>query len=741
MVLASCLNSTKVDYHINTDVVNNAPHFLMNWEVCGPFSDNECNAVVDSLLKGYVNFNDILYSDYDTIPFRNGIYEPLYNNFDLREYYGIEPTDTSYITKNAFTLIKCNIESDKDSCMYLDINTKMPISIWLNGESLVRRNLQEQNIFKMHLKKGNNELMIQLSMSDKNISMDAQICDSLHIAQLYVERQSGKIIYPLISRHSKTITLTDYHSNILDTTAFISFYDVFGKNIYKNKLNKDSLRYVIDDIEPNHSYMCELRIGDYYTRQPVCCSNADDSYDRLSKLIGEIDNDSVKISADQLLYRFKFLLDHPSRNDGDWWWQFKIAHLCYELDYLYTHQDSNDNNEGIETNIQFVTYRSELDDGFQRYILARPNEISTDKPLPLVVVVRPDIEIHRHFFSSPQISRQWALNNLQALSDKYGYLVLIPEMRTYTNEELTPMAESELLLAIDDVRTKYKIDKDRIYLHANCSGSFRALTFAERHPDMFAAIALYAPLYDKKDVKSKENAPATHINNIRGIPIILHYDPLDIHSPIGTLNKLVDDCKREKIPLTISVKRNSDKLYNVLLVGEEAFMFFKNKSRNHLNEDTVKKDLFPNSYSISDFYKAPFVYVYNPSIKTESYISFVDSIRQEYENWFFSPLPLIEDTSMTESVIKTKNIFFIGDHFTNSRLTNMIKKSYNNKLERSENKEQIYMNINKNDIYKDKYFILYNSSSHDRLSHTIKQPWTIFYANVSSFSLDIYNNN
>ena len=613
----------------------------------------------------------------------------------------------------------------------------MPIQAWVNGESLVRKKVNEQTIFELPLNSGDNELIIKADMCKKSLSMEAQICDSVNVAKIYVERQSGNIIYPLVSRHSKRITLTENHGSILDTTIYISFCDVNGKMICKKELQKDSLRYVIDELEPNKSYLCELHIGDFNTRQPVCCSNADDSYERLSNQLIEIENDETRINAEQLLFRFKFLLNHSSRNDGDWWWQFKIGQLCYEIEHLYAHHGDKKGGMETEQNIQFLTYRSELDGGTQRYILARPNDVNPDKTLPLVVVIRPDIEKHRHIFSSPQIARQWALNHLQALSDEYGYMVIIPEMRTYTDEELTPMAETELLLAIKDVKERYNIDERKVYLHANCSGSYRGLTFAERHPELFAAIALYAPLYEKKDMRSLENAPSTHIDNLRGIPLMIHYDPLDGHSPTGTLKKLIADCKKEDIPLTISVKRNSGELYNVLLVGEEAFNFFKDLSKIDTNKKALNTHNKIKEHNIADLYSKPFLYVFNSSDKSKKYMSFVDSIKSEYENFFFSSLPLAADTAVREQDIKTKNLFLVGDSFTNNNINDLLyniqQESAGDEIDNSSASMTLYPNPNVNEMY----VILYKTNDSENMNHAIKAPWTIFFkfAKASSANL------
>jgi predicted esterase len=158
---------------------------------------------------------------------------------------------------------------------------------------------------------------------------------------------------------------------------------------------------------------------------------------------------------------------------------------------------------------------------------------------------------------------------------------MMPEMRTYLDEDVTPEAEEELKLALKDVQKHYPVDTTRVFLHANCSGGYRALRIATANPNMFAAIGLYAPTYHCPfdSEWSKEHAPEKMIGRLKGIPMFIHYDPFDEHSSYDTFADLVEDCKKEGIPLMLSVKRNSGQFYNVVLVGKEALDFFEGKSK------------------------------------------------------------------------------------------------------------------------------------------------------------------
>ena len=380
---------------------------LLQWEVCGPLSEEADSKLVDSLLQKRIEFSSVHRS---TADFLNSIHIPRFSQADLKEFYDIDPEDSLRHHTTEFSLMRCTLNTKRKTALFLELRHLMPMTVFLNGDSLNSFGVQDPDIYPLTLKEGANELLIKAGMDADALWWEALVCDSACMVSRYVARRSGNIIYPLISRHSKKILLTAPHANVSRQPVSLRFTDVRGKEVTSVRLQNDSLRYIIPEMEPEHSYLCELRIGDAVARQPVCCSNADDSYARLVRTRSGMDEDDIRTTeTDQLLHRFRFLLSHPSRTD-DWWWQFKIGQLVYEIDRLSCHENDTDGQPDLDPNIRFVTYRSELDGGIQRYLLATPNPpLAGSRPLPLVVVIRPDIEIHHHFLTCPQIARQWAV--------------------------------------------------------------------------------------------------------------------------------------------------------------------------------------------------------------------------------------------------------------------------------------------------------------------------------------------
>lgn len=550
---------------------------MLDWNVCGSFPVQEDSLLQDSFLifpyKIMKKHKDDRLRRYSY----SGMYHPLYNQLDLKEVYEIMPDDTTHSLKGEITYLHCGIISDEEFSAFLDIKTSMTCTLFLNTDTLHRRIINGHNFYPIRLKKGHNDCIAKVMAVGDDYSFEAAIYDSISIARLYADFQNGVIIYPIIDYNNQNLRLTNDHQNLLNSPVLLQLYDVYGDSVGETiTLKPDIYYYPTSGLSQNVSYICEMNFLGKVVRQPVLCGDIEKTYSRfLRQQQSLLDNHSRADEIDQLLFRLKFLINHPTR-ETDWWWQFKIPALTYQLEHVFSHLDQTYGESDTEANIQFITYRSEIDDSLQRYILARPNKVRQSEPLPLVVVIRPNIENYHHFFASPQLARQWGVTQMQILSNKYGFLVMIPEMRTYLNEDVTPLTEHELKLAIADVRKHYPVDTTRMFLHANCSGGYRALRIATDNPGMFRAIGLYAPMYHRNftDSASTNHAPEHFIQNIKNTPIMIHGDPLDKHSPYALYKDLIDDCHKYDIPLTLSFKRNSGQFYNIVLVGEEAFEFF-----------------------------------------------------------------------------------------------------------------------------------------------------------------------
>ena len=689
---------------------------IEDWYVCGAFSPRNDSIYGKSVVKDIYACAEMSNPDTLNPYWYNGLYHPLYNLPDLREVYNIRPEKSPLQDK--VTYLACDIHSEVDRNLYLGVESSMDCPQWLNGKSLQRKDIQGLNFYPIHLGKGYNRYVVKAIAETNDYSFEATVLDSNQVASLYTNGQSNNIVFPEISASNKTVTLTNGHQNLMKVPVKLQFHDVKKGKVYETTLQKDSFSYKIPVLQEGKSYMCSMTIAGQSVRQPVVCGDFDDVYEKFVRLRDELPNHHPRANEiDQILYRLNFLLHHETRN-SDWWWQFKIAPLTYQLEIIFANLDGEHGKDKGEFNIQFITYTSKLDGGIQRYLLATPNEMKKGKKYPLVVIVRPHVDHHYHFFTSPQFTHQWAINIIQSLANSHGFIVMLPEARMYHNEDLTPFAEAEMKLAIEDVKKHYKIDEERMYLHGICSGGYRALRMATENPEMFAALGLYTPIYHEKLLSSRAKAHSIEnlLPNLAGTPVMIHADPFDRHTPYKVYADLITDCKKYGIPLTHSVKRNTELLYNAVVAGSEAFDFFDGKVRNGVMKSAVMPDT---SIVVADLYSQPFVYVYNNHNHGAYYKNMVHTIQGDYKEYMNTDLPLITEDEVDEKMLKSKNVFLIGHVFENPLLVELVDSV---KREESDliDEKRSSISIHRNTLTQ-KLFVISSFTSQD--ASYFKYPW------------------
>lgn len=707
---------------------------LDDWNVYGPFTVRQDSALMRDFAVSHRLSLPAERQDTTVKLWHNGAYHPRYGQLDLREVFGIGVTDTTRILERTVTYLSCTIKSDKDKNLFLHVNTRMRCKGYVNGDSLTRIDIKDMDIYPVHLKAGDNTLLVRTQGVKGKYWYEATLYDSTRMAGLYAEEHTGNIVYPVISNDS--IVLTDNHQTITNHSIKLFFSDAYGNKTPEMVLRKGTVKYHVPALQKDRAYICSMVMGGDTVRQPVMTYAIDGVEPRFTAMRDSLPCGHPRLDEiDQLRYRVWKLGTVSGKMREDRWFPFKMPWLAYQLEHIFAHIDGTYGNDDDEYNFKFLTYRSELDGCLQRYILVTPNNVDRGRKYPLVVVMRPCSEKRYHLFFSPQISHQFVVNDLQVVADRYGSFVIMPEARMMLNEDLTPFADTEMRLAIADAQEHYNIDPDRIYLHANCSGGYRALRFAAYNPDMFAAIALYAPVYRRNDGENVNMAcaPETMLANLRNVPLLIFGDPVDTHSPVSVYADLLKDCDRHHIPYRLALRRNSGQGYHGyhrLLVGREACDFFKDKSRAHRAH--VKYRFPVNDTTVADFYRRPFIYVYNAVDTSAVYRRLVADVRREYESYLYSRLPidndtvtcrmpLVPDTRVTHRMLAEKNVFLIGEDFGCHNVMAFAREVAKGKPR--VRAEEVMLTATENPYNSGGMALLYTSGRGSRFKHLISYPW------------------
>lgn len=131
----------------------------------------------------------------------------------------------------------------------------------------------------------------------------------------------------------------------------------------------------------------------------------------------------------------------------------------------------------------------------REYNVHVPKKYDAKKPAPLVLV------LHGYSIDADTIEE---VSGLSDLSEKEGFIAVYPNGTKGTDKKrgwnaegayygkLFKKAKDEiyLLSLISELKKEYSIDPKRVYIAGYCNGGFMANILADRHPDIFAAIAV-----------------------------------------------------------------------------------------------------------------------------------------------------------------------------------------------------------------------------------------------------------
>jgi pimeloyl-ACP methyl ester carboxylesterase len=146
---------------------------------------------------------------------------------------------------------------------------------------------------------------------------------------------------------------------------------------------------------------------------------------------------------------------------------------------------------------QVLTFFSEVDDSDQPYAIYLPKSFDPAKTYPLVVSLHGAWSNHRL-----NLKRVFGLGNRDGESDAEAtrywptippveFIVAAPYARGTMGYGL--FAESDVWAMLADVKRRFRIDEDRVYLTGLSMGGGGTLSLALARPDVFAAIAPVCP--------------------------------------------------------------------------------------------------------------------------------------------------------------------------------------------------------------------------------------------------------
>ncbi len=144
--------------------------------------------------------------------------------------------------------------------------------------------------------------------------------------------------------------------------------------------------------------------------------------------------------------------------------------------------------EGWPPEVREIKYHSPADHTMQPALFYNPEKKT---PVPLLVALHPWSGNYRR--KEPEYPA-WCIRK--------GWAMVHPDFRgPFDRPEATgsELVVKDILGAVDYAREQAQIDQNRIYLIGVSGGGYISLLMAGRHPEIWAGVSAWVPIYDLKD--------------------------------------------------------------------------------------------------------------------------------------------------------------------------------------------------------------------------------------------------
>lgn len=136
-----------------------------------------------------------------------------------------------------------------------------------------------------------------------------------------------------------------------------------------------------------------------------------------------------------------------------------------------------------------LTYRSAIDHTDQPYRIYVPSNYDGRRAWPLLLVLHGTSGNQNTLFDDERQGK----GHMQLVAEKYGVLLVSPFGRGVT--EYRGIGENDLFCVLEDMKKRFQVDEDRIYISGHSMGGTGAAYQAMHHPDVYAAAVAFAPAY------------------------------------------------------------------------------------------------------------------------------------------------------------------------------------------------------------------------------------------------------
>src|SRR3954470_16526104 len=200
------------------------------------------------------------------------------------------------------------------------------------------------------------------------------------------------------------------------------------------------------------------------------------------------------------------------------------------------------------------------------YYLFVPEQLSPDKPVPLVVA------LHGSNHNGLSIAEKW-----KDLAAKEGFVLVAPDSVNPAAWNTRSDGPDFLHELISELKAKYPIDGRRMYVYGHSGGAVFALYMGLFEPEYFAAVAVQAGAVRREDEAVLKRAT-------RKIPFYIAVGTVDAFFPLTVVRGTRDLLNENGFPVELVEMKGHDHWYYDLApkINADAWAFLKQKK---LEED------------------------------------------------------------------------------------------------------------------------------------------------------------
>lgn len=599
LISSSCLSEksgsiNEIEFSDSTEVVQ-----LKNWQFLGPFSQDSTlkqNVMdVDFLyLRGggkesEITANDLLAIATSDQALKSGLIEA--------KAQGINILD-SLDKQEGVVYLFCEIQNNTDEEVNFLFSGMQHAKLWLNGEPVyetlwkrVQYKYYEEYV-PVELKKGSNFLLLKLIYSDTESASHWKFNFFVSRGKYARDNYLKDYKFSILAKSIADSNLQAYLGPFINEDISYKIYDNDSNIVTQKAIDKRKdgcgMAYVdLSSLERNDLYNIEFDIAGEKLAQDFYYGEFDTVFDRISEqyktnLSGPI-SEKCKLELQASYERLQFLMTR--NNDPElptsvraYWDRSRVLFAKELTDFFKVRHKVGDHRDQFNGTI--TTYASKIDDSKQYYSSYIPENLQQgNRKIPLILLCP------FSYTPTPYLESWYTSNRDQdlwdsKLADEFGFGLVWLDLRGYPGLNEIAMTAFQEILA--DLKTKYNVDENRIYILGNSSSSRKALTIATRFPSLIAGSIFYGP--DVDVVKFK--ADKYRIENLSNGYLFVQHSINDEIMPLETVERIYQRMQAYSRNPIFKIVEHSTHFVTPKDSYRSAFEYLKDKKRN-MSPDSI----------------------------------------------------------------------------------------------------------------------------------------------------------